>query len=161
MNEGDTAERTFSHAKSADSGIHIHHQKLEQKAQEKGKCIDNVCRKRLRTLLTRTSTLTWVLALLARPTLPCVTCRTYKKNLRPRSFSAIESLCRMLTSLVSFIESLIIPITSTSTRQVHANVRIVVLCTSLSLGTGKSFLIEAVRAQADAIWSLQSCDSLV
>ena len=28
-------------------------------------------------------------------------------------------------------------------------------------GTGKSFLFEAIRAQADAIWSLQSYDSLV
>ena len=43
VNEGETAKQAFSHASSADSGIHVHHEKLEQmlKAQEKVKHINN------------------------------------------------------------------------------------------------------------------------
>ena len=43
MNEGEAAEQVFSRAVSANSGIHLHHEKLKQmlKAQEKVRSINN------------------------------------------------------------------------------------------------------------------------
>ena len=166
VKEGETAEQAFSRASSTNSGIHLHHEKLEQmlKAQENVKNINNARQQQGNDTTDDNKS----------PDVdPCVVGEAKSalddlQDLQQKPEDKISLSDRI--AMLNADQSRVFRRVSDHLHHQHKHETGTCKCTELSAlrmflsgvgGTGKSFIIEAIRAQAHAIWSSQGSKSLI
>ena len=166
VNEGETAEQAFTRVSGANSGVHVHHEKLQQmlEAQQTVKEINNARQEEQKGSAYNEQDCELG---------PCIVGEAKSAihdlqdlQCKPDGKISLQERISMLNADQARVFHHV------SDHLLHQNRHEKGMCKCGDFqplhmfvsgvgGTGKSFLIEAIRAQAEAIWSLQNSDALI